>query len=625
MKNTKFFRVAALAAIAVLFIASVQQAFAVGTRAGSKISAVASISYKDKNNGGSYSTADTVAVYVAHKPATAINIVESNLEGYDGAYVVYRLLVTNAGNGGDRFAILPSITASGLVDSLFLYSNAELTDALIQKTAQYYVMRDSIGPDATDTIFAKINLTDNANAFSLTSASTQSIAFTSRSTASNSGTPGVDTTYQNDDLGLRVVDPANLNSATVSASRTILVKQSKLTVYTIPTSNTSSYPRPGDAVKYGIKIVNSGLGGARNVVVTFGYPANMSFQTSTNWTGSGPSTYSQFTSVPAGDSVVIAASDSLNLLLADLNTITEGTVKTPTVSIVYDDTTNSAGMTGRTRTLANSPESFTVRFKSYSATIAMIDSSETAEAGDSAVFVYTITNNSNGYDAYDLRLNNISEGTWSWEAYKDNGNNTFSPLPNQDTLFTDDGSGYRSGAYIANGAALRLYVRAYVPSGLTSSQVNFSYFVSSARDSVTAEDDTLSGQFYPQIPNIVVTRWVVFSDSIAFGPASIVPGDTATYYVELTNTGTGRAKNLVLVDSIAQWSSLTAEPSSNPEVFVWDGSSEYTVNTISTDPSTTATGIAGTTVSKFDYGYKMNVAELLNSQTRRLRYKVTVN
>jgi len=620
-----FFRVAAMAAVAVLFVASVQQSFAAGTRAGSKISAVASISYKDKNNGGNYSTADTVAVYVAHKPSTTISIIESNQEGFDGAYVVYRLLVTNTGNGGDRFAILPSITSSGLVDSLFLYSDASLTNTLIQKSAQYYVMVDSIGPDATDTVFAKINLTSDGNAFSLTSASTQSIAFTSRSTASNSGTPGVDTTYQNDDLGLRVVDPANLNAFTTSSSRSILVKQSKLTVTTVPTTNTSSYPRPGDVVKYGVKIVNTGLGGARNVVVTFGYPSNMSFQTSTNWSGSGPSTYSLFTSVPAGDSVTVAASDSLNLLLADLNTVTEGTVKTPTVSIVYDDTTNSAGVTGRTRTLANSPASFTVRFKAYPATITMIDSSETAEAGDSAVFVYTVTNNSNGSDAYDLRLNSISEGTWSWAAYRDNGNNTFSPLPNQDTLFTDDGSGYRSGAYIASGSALRLYVRAYVPSGLTSSQVNFSYFVSSARDSVTAGDDTLSGQFYPQVPNIVVTRWVLFSDSIAVGPASIAPGDTATYYVELTNTGTGRAKNLVLVDSIAQWSSLTAEPQSNPEVFVWDGSTEYTVNSIATDPSTTASGITGTTVSKFTYGYKMNVAELLNNQTRRLRYKVTVN
>lgn len=637
MKNSKFFRTGTMIAAAMLVLVSLQNAFAAGTRAGTLLTSTATINYNDKNGAAMSSVNGSVSVYVAHRPASTLAISTSNSQGYDGGYVVYTMTVTNNSNGQDVFQILSNVTAGGTyLDSIGFYKDAGLTQGFTRGTNKHIMTAtgatpDTVSPDAAVTVYAKVYLKsdpDSTGTGYTYNGNSIAIDFLARSTANMS-----DTTYTNlDASGPRAVAASYLNAVSSTVSRTTLVKQSKLT---LTLSRGQAGYRPGSTTGYNATISNSGLGRAESVVLTVTYATDQSYSAGTNWSaGAGSSrTYSFGTINGQGGSSTTASTDSLFLLLANLGSVLEGTTRTPTLSVTYNDSTN--GKIGRTRVLANSPQSFNVLFKSFlqASDIALVDSTESADPGDTVTIAYTITNNSNGQDGYNVRYYGASQGTWTGtKFYYDVANAGFNA--GDDSLFAGAGGGadVNTTKYIARGASITVYIRTAVPSGITTSLTHIEHLVNSRRDSANISTDfNLFGQVDPLLPNIVVTRSKTIHQTVAGdtvstnGSASIMPGDSVTIFVVIENTGDGQAKDVVISDDIAGDSRMTNVSNS---AYLWDlvtGTEGANSDHVTIPNHPTTAGTLYGTIKKQSGNYVTTVSTLNAGGKRQVKYTLKVN
>ena len=637
MKNNMFLRAGMMIAAAMIVLVSLQETFAAGTRAGTLLTSTATINYNDKNGSAMSSVNGSVSVYVAHRPASTLAISTSNSQGYDGGYVVYTMSITNNGNGQDVFQILSNVTSGGAyLDSIGFYKDVALTQGFTRGTNRHIMTAtgatpDTVSPDASVTVYAKVYLKadpDSTGTGYTFNGNSIAINFIARSTADMT-----DTTYTNTDAsGPRAVAASFQKAVSSTISRSTLVKQSKLTLTL--TRGQAGY-RPGTTTGYNASISNSGYGRAENVVLTVTYAADQSYSAGTNWSaGVGSSrTYSFGTIAANGGSSTTASTDSLFLLLANLSSVLEGTTRTPTLSITYNDSTN--GKLGRTRVLANNPQSFSVLFKSFlsQTDISEIDTVESADPGDTITLAYTITNNSNGQEGFNVRYRAASQGTWTGtKFYYDVANSGFNAA--DDSLFAGAGGGadVNTTKYVARGSSITIYIRTAVPSGITTSLTHIEHLVNSRRDSANiATDFNLFGQVDPLLPNIVVTRskkilQSVAGDTVATnGEASIMPGDSVTIFVVIENTGDGQAKDVVITDDIAGNANMTNVSNS---AYIWDmvtgteGSNSDHV-TIPNHPTTAGT-LYGT-IKKQSGNYVTTIATLNANAKRQVKYTLKVN
>ncbi|MBW7888435.1 MAG: DUF11 domain-containing protein [Bacteroidetes bacterium] len=625
MKNRMFSQFGIAMAVTLLLF-SVQFSFAAGTRAGAKLTSTATITYNDMNNSAMTPVSGNVSVYVAHKPSSSLSVATSNSEGYDGGYVVYTMTVTNTSNGQDKFQFLYDVTSGGAyLDSIGWYSNAGLTNALGGSTKN--VMLDTVTADAGFTAYAKVYLkSDPDSSGSGFTYNGQNIAveFYTRSTANM-----VDTTYLNlDGSNPRAVAASFKNAISSKTSRTTKVKQSKLTVTL--TRGQAGY-RPGSTTGYYATISNSGYGRAENLVLTVTYDANQSNGTGTGWTNNGANATYTIGTVGTGSSV--SAGDSLKIDLADLASVLENSTRTPTVSIKYDDSTN--GKVGRTRMYSNSVQSFTVLFKSYlqQSDIAIVDTTESGNPGDTVMFAYTITNNSNGPEGYNVRYHAASQGTWTgstfWYEVVNAGFNA-----SDDSLFAAGGSGsdVNTTKLIAKGSSITIYLRMVVPSGITTALTHIEHYINSRRDSVNiATDFNLWGQVDPLLPNIVVSRskqihQVVAGDTVVTNSiSSMMPGDSVTFYVVIENNGDGTAKNVIITDDIGINANLSNVSNS---AYIWDlatGTEGSNSDHVTIPNAPTTAGTLYGTITKDAGGYVSTFATLNAGQKRQVKYTMKVN
>ncbi len=631
MKHVLHTRIAVVVTMVVMFAAAVQLSFAAGTRAGTKLTSTATINYNDKNGSAMSAVNGSVSVYVAHRPASTLNISTPSSEAYDGGFVVYTMSVTNNGNGQDKFQFLATVTGGATyLDSIGWYKNAGLTESLLGTGKN--VLQDTVTTDGSATVYAKVYLkseADSSGSGYTFDGNSIAIDFKTRSTANMT-----DTTYLNADAtGPRAVAASFQNALSSVVSRATRVKQSKVTLTL--TRGQAGY-RPGSSSGYNATVSNAGSGRAENVVITVTYDADQSFASGNNWTNGGSSaTFSIGTVASNGGSVSTSGTDSLMLLLADLASVLEGSTRTPSLSVTYNDSTN--GKNGRTRVIANSPQSFNVLFKSFlqQGDIAIVDTVESADAGDTVTFAYTITNNSNGQDGFNVRYNTAEQGTWTgttfWYEVVNAGFNA-----SDDSLFAGAGGGadVNTTKFIAKGSSITLYIRMVVPSGLTSSSnTHIEHFVNSRRDSANIPTDfNLFGSVDPLIPEIVVSRSRMIHVSVAGdsvstnGEASIMPGDSVTIYVVIHNVGDGQAKNVSIEDDIALNSNLTNVSNS---AYIWDlvtgtegGNSDHV--TIPNSPGTAGT-LYGTITNDPVKGYVTTISTLSAGGKRQVKYTMVVN
>ncbi len=627
MKNNKMFSRLGAAMVAILLISSVQLSLAIGTRAGTKLTSMATIAYKDKNGISLPDESGSVSVYVAHRPASTLVVSGGNQEGYDGGYIVYTMTVTNNSNGQDKFQFLANITAgSAYLDSIGWYKDVTLTQSLagIPKN----VLQDTVTTDVAATVYAKLYLkaeADSTGSGYVYNGKNIVIDFLTRSTANMT-----DTTYVNTDAtGPRAVAASFQNAVSSVVNRSTKVKQSKLTLSI--TRGQAGY-RPGATTGYNATVTNSGYGRAENVSLTVAFAADQSFISGNAWTGSGSSRSYNLGIVAAnGGSSTTVSGDSLRLLLADLASVLENSTVTPTLSVTYNDSTN--GKVGRTRVLANTPQSFTVLFKSFlsQTDIAIVDTIEAADPGDTATFAYTLTNNSNGQDGYNVRYRAASQGTWDktkfWYEVTGAG------FGAGDSLFASSGQGdLNTTKYIPKGGSITMYIRTAVPSSITTALTHIEHLVNSRRDSVNIPTDfNLFGQVDPLLPNIVVTRskkiyQAIAGDTVATnGSASVMPGDSVTIFVNIHNTGDGQANTVVISDDIANNSNMTNVSNS---AYIWDlvtGTEALNSDHVTIPNSPTLAGTMYGTITKSAGSYVTSIASLPAGGKRQVKYTLKVN
>lgn len=628
MKNVKFFSTAATIMLLVLSAASVQFASAAGTRAGTKLTSTATINYNDKNGAAMAAVNGAVSVYVAHKPASTLVVGTTDQEGYDGGYVVYTMTVTNNGNGQDKFQFRPDSASYYFVDSVGFYKNVGLTDHLLG--FQKNTLQDTVTADGSATVYAKVYLKADASYPSRLNAS-NAIKFQTRSTANNS-----DTTYLTEDgLQTRVVATAYLNAVSAQVTRNTKVKQSRLALSTANAAGYSGVPgvgtghRPGATVSYKATIVNTGHGQSKNTILRLNYPSGMSFTSGNNWTDNGTYATYNFTDVNPGQTAATPIGDSLLLTLTDNASQLESSTRTPSLTVAYDDSTN--GVSARTRNNGTTPSSFTVKYKYFAATIAYSDTTESTEPGDSLTFKFTLTNNSNGDDYVDTRFIDATQYPDSFAAknkwYADK-NGDGSLTVGVDSIFTSNVDGYRS-IFIARGASVVLYARSVAPSGMSSGAKNLVYYGSSSRDSATSGNLYLGGTMTPLIAHISITRTRVLHDSISAGvagAASIAPGGSATFYVDVVNDGTGKATNVIVTDNLGARAEF-APFGGTDTVWVWNGVAALPAGEgkkVSPTSTYSADDLGYSQVKKDGTGYVIKITDLNAGERRRIRYRVTL-
>jgi hypothetical protein len=586
------------------------QAATSGTRAGAKISSTATAVYQDKTGNGNYNaTPQTVSIYVALKPAVSLSAVSANSDAYDGSYAVYSITVANNGNGADAYEMEASITSGGAdMDSVGWYSNVGLTAALGGSTGR--VMRDTVSAETgsnTTTVYAKVYIKpdpsypgyDNQNVV---------LAFSARSTANNT-----DTTYKTLDGSTNiVVAPSFLNSYSAAVSRTTRLKES---IFALNITSGTSTVRPGGTIDYSLSLINSGHGGAQSMTITVTYPtapAALSFSSGTGWTDHG--TYATYAVSTINAGATTTPSD-LILAVPDNASELENTTLTPTDGISYQDTTG----TSRTRLNSHSEPTHTILFKAYAPTIAVVDTTLSGDPGDTVTTIYTITNNSNGPDAYHVRYSTASQSpaSWSYVYYYDiNGNNSFDA--GTDSLFAAGLLDSHATKKIAKGSSITIFLRAAVPSGLTSTPVHVVNLMSSYRDSITTGDFNLFSQVTAKLPSLTVGRSRVIQ-SADTGSGAIVPGDSVEFYTYVENDGTGEATSVVITDDgvVANTSNAANR------IFISDGTTDYEFdsvknNTVHGGPSNAWTVTGGSS------SYTINVGTMNSGDKRIIRYILTI-
>ncbi|MGA9408023.1 MAG: hypothetical protein WBW71_12895 [Bacteroidota bacterium] len=610
---------AMLVAFALLLVVAGEVSYANtnGTRAGAIITSNASATYHDQVGGGSYSAqAVALSIYVALKPASTITIAEGNQENYDGSYVVYSVTVTNNSNGDDKYAMEFAVTSGvSYIDSIGWYKDAGLTLPLTG--AGRNIMLDTVSAEIgsnSATTYAKVYLkadpaypgNDNKNVV---------INFNSRSTANNS-----DTTYKTGDgLSIIAVSTTYMNAVSSNVTKTTRVKES---IFTLNTTSNRLTAKPGQDVGYGFSLTNSGSGGAQSMTVQVNYPTNLTFLSGNNWADHG--TYATYTvangNLVSGGSFSTPTTDSLKLTVANSASVLEASTRTPSQSISYQDTNSTA----RTRLNSSSTPTHTILFKAFAPTIVLLDTTLTGNPGDTVTAIYTITNNSNGADAYRIRYSTASQlpTSWSFVYYYDvNEDNAFTA--GTDSLMAAGLIDYRTTKEIAIGASTTIFLRVAIPSGLTITPVHVVNLASSYRDSATTGDFNLWAQVTPKLPNIQVQRARVINTADSAGTpgsAQVNPGGSVTYYIYIQNLGTGTAGTVVLTDNlilnanVTIPSTVTIEDSlGNPHILTLNGSTNV--------GDATTYGAVKTDVG----GLVITINNLWSGSKRKIYYTSTVN
>jgi len=238
-------RVAAITAL--LALAAVPQAFAVGTPAGTVISNQASVNYTDVNGNPLTSLSNIVTTTVSQVASITVqpdNSANANI----GDTVFYAHTVTNGGNGPDTID-MTALSGNGWVTALFFDNNG---DGLFD--AGDTVMTDTDGDTVPDTGSIA------ANAIVSILASVSVPAGTPGGTIDSMTVTGTSTF--NPAVSDSAVDTTTVQGPSLSAFKSVLPAGAQ---------------PPGTVLTYTVVVTNGGNGDALSVVLTDPIPANTTY------------------------------------------------------------------------------------------------------------------------------------------------------------------------------------------------------------------------------------------------------------------------------------------------------------------------------------------------------------
>lgn len=509
-----------LAAALLLVFAAGAEAMAVGTAAGTIISNQAYVDYKDANgNAMSRVYSNTVTTTVSQ--VAGVNIVPPTATdaGSNSTTVAFLVQIFNTGNGPDTFDFTYQVTAGWTPTSVVFYYDAN-------NNHQYEAGTDP-----------QINLVNGKYP---------------------TGIVSHDDDY---DVWMFVTIPAAAQAPDASSSNIKITAVSRLdaavsdfgnyttkvagAVITSLKTHTPLSPKPGETVTYTITLTNSGTSNGTNVIMTDPLPANMTYIPGSitlggaaktdandgdganyNITTAGAITVSVGTINSGGGVAVISFQVSVNNGVAADSTITNQ------ATVNYNSGPNPVTTTSNGRTLFVA--------SSLGVNLNATVTGATGDPGDQIVQKFTITNNGNAPDTFDMTY--TSSKGWTWVLWVD-ANGDGIPGTGGDYILTDiDGDGIPDiGPLPQNGSASLLAVTTIPPGTPDRTIDSLSVRALSDTDKVTSDTQTFTTTV--TAPVLSVTKSV--------SPAgSQPPGTDLVYTITVTNTGSGMATAVVITDPI---------------------------------------------------------------------------
>jgi uncharacterized repeat protein (TIGR01451 family) len=503
-----------------------QIAFAAGTPAGTVISNFATMNYKDlAGNSFPAFNSNTVTVVVARLAGVDIAPPTAAKTAGDSIYVYYPFTLTNTGNSTDTL-LLSSVSNQGWTQALYHDANnngildpAELAAGAVTQT-------DSVQEDAQWHGIARIFVP-----FHTPSGTVDSLHVTVRS-------------HLTTDTTRTAAYVTTISSGVLTVSKTVS-----------PTN-----PKPGDQVTYTINYSNTGTGPALNTVITDVLNSNYTYVNGS------------ITPTPTGDSSkYINGSRTVAWYVGKVPGLGSGTMTfkvTVNANVPYHTSINNQAniawidsTNGHPRADSGSSPAVTVNQVTLGNVLPDTTMSLTQDAGLKAVYPFTFHNLGNGTDS--LSIAPVSSLGFSWTYYVDTDSNGV--VSGSDYTFAGNTPSN------PQGGNLYLLGVATIPHATADRAKDSTSFVFTFLSSGTFKD-TVKTITTVRAPKMVLTKAVtVFSSPSGSLP---VPGAVLEYTITYRDTGSGASANVVVTDSIPQYTTYQAHTVSLNGVLQGDGTGD---------------------------------------------------
>ena len=510
---------------------------AAGTLAGTVISNQAYADFKDANgNAMTRVLSNTVTTVVTQVAGVDIVPPTNSSTAAIGATVDYLIQLFNTGNANDEQtfsyaasgAFTPTVTMYYDANNNHIYDAG--TDVLLTETA---VGSKTYKTVTTGGTAVPINPDDDYDVI---------IRVTIPGTAVNNQQNIVTITTKSD------YD----TSKTATGTYTTTVSAAALSAVKTASSAAGSHTTlPGDTVTYTITLSNTGTDGGTGLVISDPIPTNMTYKTGSitvggaaktdasgddgadyNHTTAGAVTVSAAT-IAAGETITVTFQATVNANVAS------GTPLENQASITYTSGIPLSVQTNATTFFVGNAASVSI---STTATPA------TANPGDTVTFPFTVTNNGNLSDIFEVT--HSSTAGWTWTVWYDSNNDGIAGNDGDFIITDTDADGKPDTGSINPGSGIKLLIVATVPAGTSDATTDgLSVTVYSAEDhSKTA---TVSFSTTVTAPVLSVVK--------AVSPTgSQPPGTVLTYTVTATNSGSGNANSVVITDIVPTYTTYKA-------------------------------------------------------------------
>jgi trimeric autotransporter adhesin len=477
------------------------QTFAAGTPAGTVITNRAYGGYSDAN-GNVIADVDNPATRIQ---SDLVSTTVSQVYGLDiqstqakdlprNTSVTYAVTVENTGNGTDVFDLSQITTGSGHTVNVYEDTNR---NGVHDAGEPAWNTAKSL---AADSVYYLAVVVADANG-------TQGEQYATTVTATSEGS-GAET----GDVVLTSTVQAALMTASLS-----------------PDAITKD---PGDVITYTVTYGNSNDGNSETAYgasVALPVPANCTWVGNVMLNGA-PTGTGEGVDVTVGN-VAVGGSGTITYQVQVNSPLAEGTTIDNQITLDYNDSASQpytqvvavANNTNGGRVTVNETHGFTTD---------IAPASQSGDPGDVVRYLVTVNNTGNGSDSYELSNFSSSE-SWTWTFYIDtNDNGVFDA--GVDLAATSTGT-------IASGASQGMWAVATIPAGTADATVDASVFRATSDDNSTTSDET---------GTTTVTAPVLSLDKAVSPTGDQPPGTTLTYSVEITNSGSGDATNVIIKDAI---------------------------------------------------------------------------
>jgi uncharacterized repeat protein (TIGR01451 family) len=479
------------------------QTFAVGTPAGTVISNIAYGGYSDANgnviadvdNAGTRVASNEVTTTVSHVYGVDIEANQA-LDLPRNTSVTYPLTVENTGNGDDTFN-LSQITNNpgGSTFNVHIYHDVD-GDGIYDAGEPEVSATSALAADAVYNLVVVVSVVDGA----------QGEAATTTVTATSQGSGSVN-------------DASTLTSTVQAALMAGILAPDAIT------------KNPGDVITYTLNYSNSNNADsetAYGVSVALPVPANCAWVGNVELNGTPTGTGN---GVPVSVGNVAANGSGTITYQVRVNTgVPAGTTIDNQVDIDYNDST--ADPYPQVNVFANAGTGGRVTVSEVNSfTTDIAPASQSGDPGDVVRYLVTVNNTGNGPDSYELSLASSSR-SWTWTYYLDNDDNGV--WNGTEPAATNSGA-------LASGSSQGMWAVATIPAGTPDAAQDVSVFRYTSDDNSGISDET---------GTTTVTAPVLGLNKAVLPAGDQPPGTTLTYTVDVTNSGTGNATNVVIKDAI---------------------------------------------------------------------------